>query len=101
MYRQMRGGGNLDYREGEKSDKGTGFVFTGWINSIPAVRVFFHADWSTAGLSQQLESEERRGLIEREEDGGRGKEGRGREIGTDSDKDVSPGEVWDQNWSPL
>lgn len=36
------------------------FVCTGRINFFPTVRVFFHADRSTAGLSQQLDSEERR-----------------------------------------
>lgn len=65
----VRGGGkNSDYRVGEKVTKEleetissfSSFVCTGRINFFPTVRVFFHADWSTAGLSQQLDSEERR-----------------------------------------
>lgn len=64
----MRGGGNSDYRVGEKVTKEleetissfSGFVCTGRINFFPTVRVFLHADRSTAGLSQQLDSEERR-----------------------------------------
>lgn len=64
----VRGGENWDYRVREKVTKGleetvpsfSCFACTGWINFFPIVRVFFHADWSAAGLSQQLDSEERR-----------------------------------------
>lgn len=42
------------------------FVCTVRINVFPTVRVFFHADWSTAGLSQQLDEWGDEGWIERE-----------------------------------
>lgn len=55
-------------RENDKANGGDNFclfpaffVWAGYISSPPWVFFFFfHADWSTAGLSQLLDSEERR-----------------------------------------
>lgn len=92
----VRGGENSDYRVGEKATKQLeetissffpALFCTGRINFFPTMRVFFHADWSTAGLSQQLDSEEKRTRrIEKREDGAEGVSGGGEQRAGERDR---------------